>query len=90
MSQDVSNEDGVAPPGRVGVWVLFPTAHAVGYDLPPSGLKPASSERFPFSKPKPPPEFRMSLEFLHNMEPKHDETDHDTFGFDVFRVCWVY
>ena len=39
MSQEASNEDGVAPPGLDGVWVLFPTAHAVGYALPPSGLK---------------------------------------------------
>lgn len=30
------------------------------------------------------------FELLPNMEPKHDEAEHDTFGVDVFRVCWVY
>ncbi len=29
----------VAPPGLSGVSEPFPTAHAVGYDLPPSGLR---------------------------------------------------
>ena len=32
----------VAPPGLSGVSGPFPTAHGVGYDLPPSGLTTAS------------------------------------------------
>ena len=58
-----------APSGLMTVLVASPTAHAVGYDLPPSGLKPESP-----SMTFPSPEQQTSLAGVrHRMRtsPKH-------------------